>query len=319
MCLLASARNLPKYAMVALLGGGFLVFALQAQTDAAASPQSTQMDAYEAALKANPQDADARKGEVQTGIAEALKARRNRQNELALAYLLRARYWVPDDPELLLDLGIQEESMKLYHDADAAVTEAGRLRPDDLKTLYATARIKMDVNQMQASEEAWKRYLALRPDDATAHYGYGLLLQMLQRTDEAKEQFVKSIELQPKQAESYYRLGEIAREAGNIEEARKEYQEALAFDPTHAGAWTGLGVLAFRAKQYAEAEEDLEKAVQYAPDFQTAHYYRGLTLAKLGRKEESEKELAVAVQLADEQNSRKDQSRRLAPQPYQPQ
>ncbi len=59
--------------------------------------------------------------------------------------------------------------------------------------------------------------------------------------------------------------------------------------------------------------------MQYAPDFQTARYYHGLTLAKLGRKEESAKEMALAVHLADEQNARKDESRRLAEQPYHPQ
>jgi tetratricopeptide (TPR) repeat protein len=290
----------------------------QAQT-ASANPQSAQMDSYEAVLKIHPQDQDARKGEVQAGIAEALSARKAGQNDLALAYLLRAKYWVSDDPELLLDTGIQEDAMKLYRDADATLAEAQRLRPNDLKTLYAIARVKMDLNQMQASEDAWKKYLAQRPDDASAHFGYGLLLQMLQRTDEAKAQFQKSIDLEPNQSESYYRLGEIARDAGDTAGAMQFYKQAIVYGPAHAGAWTGLGILAFKAKQYQEAENDLEKAVQYAPNFQTARYYHGLTLAKLGRKAESEKELAIAVQLADAQNARKDQARSLAAQPYQPQ
>lgn len=283
------------------------------------NPQSERLDAFESVLKAQPHDATACKGEVDTAVSEALSARQAGRSEQALAFLLRAKYWVPNDPDLLLDTGIQEEAMKLYKDADATLAEAQRLRPNDLKTLYAIARVKMDLIQTQASEAAWQAYLKQRPDDASAHFGYGLLLQMLQRTDEARAQFEKSIELAPQQVESYYRLGEIAREAGDATQAKAYYQQALAHGPSHAGALTGLAILAYKAKQYDEAEGDLEKAIQYAPDFQMAHYYHGLTLAKLGRKDESEKELAIAVQMADEQNARKDQAKQLAAQPYRPQ
>src|SRR5579884_3005151 len=151
--------------------------------------------------------------------------------------LQRAKYWVPDNAELLRDTGIQEEAMKLYRDADDTLAQAQKLQPDDLKTLYAVARVKMDLGQMQASEEAWKQYLVLRPDDASAHYGYGVLLQMLQRRDEARAQFQKSVELAPDQSESYYRLGEIAREAGDALQAKQFYEKAIAHGPAHAGAW----------------------------------------------------------------------------------
>lgn len=302
-------------ALIALFGAAVS----SAPTANSTAPRSAKLDAYEHVLKQNPHDNTARQGEVETAINEALEAKRADNNDLALAFLLRANYWVPDDAELLTDIGIQEEAMSLNHDADTALEKAQQLRPGNPKTLYAIARVKMDLNQAEASEEAWKAYLAQRPDDASAHYGYGLLLQMLQRTDEARAEFRKSIDLSPHQAESYYRLGEIARNAGDATQAKQYYTQATEHDPQHAGAWTSLGILAFKAKQYDEAESDLEKAIQFAPDFQQARYYHGLTLARLGRKDESEKELARAVQLADAENARKDQAKRLAAQPYQPQ
>jgi len=302
-------------ALIALFGAAIS----STQTTNSTAPQSAKLDAYEEVLKQDPHDNAAREGEVETAINEALAAKRVGNNDLALAFLLRANYWIPDDAELLTDTGIQEEAMNLNHDADAALEKAQQLRPGNPKTLYAIARVKMNLNQARASEEAWKAYLAQLPDDASAHYGYGLLLQMLQRTDEARAEFQKSIDLSPHQAESYYRLGEIARNAGDAAQAKQYYMLATEHDPQHGGAWTGLGILAFKAKQYDEAESDLEKAIQFAPDFQQARYYHGLTLARLGRKDESEKELARAVQLADAENARKDQAKRLAAQPYQPQ
>ncbi|QNI30472.1 tetratricopeptide repeat protein [Alloacidobacterium dinghuense] len=302
-------------ALIALLG----VCKSFAQSDNSASPQSAALDRYELVLKLNPHDDDARKGEVATAIEEAMEAKRVGKNEVALAFLLRANYWVPNDAELLTDTGIQEQAMNLISDADAALTKAQQLRPGNPKTLYAIARVKMDVNQTQASEQAWQAYLAQRPDDASAHFGYGLLLQMLQRGDDARAEFQKSIKLSPQQSESYYRLGEVARNNGQSEVAKRYYEQTIEHNSAHAGAWTGLGILAFSTKQYEDSERDLEKAVKLAPDFQPARYYHGLVLAKLGRKDDSEKELAVAVQLADAENARRTQSKRLSKEPYQPQ
>lgn len=293
-------------------------FSQQTNLDPKFQAYADQLAANEALLKQQPDNPALRKQEIDAATAAALEARRTNHMEESLTFLLRANYWVPNHAELLLDTGIQEESMKLYRDADKTLAQAQQLRPDDLKTLYAIARVKMDLNQTQASETAWQLYLKQRPNDASAHFGYGLLLQMLQRIDEAKVQFQKSIDLHPQQSESYYRLGEIARDAGDVATARSNYEAAIAHGPTHAGALTGLAILDYKARQYDQAEALLEKATQSAPGFQTARYYHGLALAKLGHKQESEKELAVAIQLADAQNARKEQQKQLAAQPYKP-
>jgi len=293
-------------------------FSQQASLDQKLQAYADQLTANETSLKLEPDNQTLRKQEITTATAAALEARRTNHMEESLTFLLRANYWVPNDAELLLNTGIQEESMKLYKDADKTLAQAQQLGPGELKTLYAIARVKMDLNQTQASEAAWRSYLEQRSEDASAHFGYGLLLQMLQRIDEAKAQFQKSIDLHPQQAESYYRLGEIARDAGDIATAKSNYEITIAHAPAHAGALTGLAILDYKAKQYDQAESLLEKATQYAPDFQTARYYHGLTLARLGRKQESEKELAIAIQIADAQNARKEQEKQLAA-PYQPQ
>lgn len=304
-------------ATVAFLG--LSCVCLAQQEPAGPTPQSEKLDGYEEVLKQHPKDEMACHGEITEAIEEALTARRKGKYDLALAFLLRANYWVQDDAELLTDIGIQEEAMNLNHDADSALSRAGELRPRDPRVLYAIARNKMELNQVQASEKAWKDYLVLRQNDASAHYGYGLLLQMLQRTEEARSEFEKSIALSPNQAESYYRLGEIARNAEQVVQAEQYYKQGLEHDSAHAGAWAGLGILAYKAKHYDEAEQDLKKAIEHSQSLQIAHYYDGLVLAKLGRKEESTKELETAARLADAENARRKETKRLAARPYQPQ
>ena len=269
---------------------------------------SAQMRAFEKALQTDRSDAAARKNEVDAAVRFSLAEKREHREQAALWLLLRARYWVPDDPDLLADLGVQEDYLKLFVDADKALAEALRIRPNDLNTLYTVARVKMDLGQMQAAEQAWLSYIKQDPTNPAAYYGYGIVLQTLGRDDEACSQFMLSIKENPNQAESYYRLG------GNKADARTQYEQALARNSTHGGALTGLAILNYEEKKYDEAESELEAAIKSVPAYRTARYYHGLTLSKLGRKNEAEAELARAMQLSD----KNELQRQLVTQPYRP-
>jgi tetratricopeptide (TPR) repeat protein len=272
------------------------------------------MSPFEKALQTDRSDAASRKSEVDAAIRYSLAEKREHREQAALWLLLRARYWVPDDPDLLTDLGVQEDYLKLFVDADKTLAEALRIRPNDLNTLYTVARVKMDLGQMQAAEQAWLSYIQQDPNNPVAYYGYGIVLQTLGRDDEARSQFMLSIKENPSQAESYYRLGEISRRAGNKADARTQYEQALARDSTHGGALTGLAILNYQEKNYDEAESELTAAIKSMPAYRTARYYHGLTLSKLGRKNEADAELARAMQLSD----KNELQRQLVTQPYRP-
>jgi tetratricopeptide (TPR) repeat protein len=297
-----------------LVRGPFAISQSGPPPDPELNSAEAQMSAFEKALRADRSDAVAKKSEVDTAVQFSLAERRENREHAALWLLLRAQYWVPDDPGLLVDLGVQEDNLKLFTDADKTLTEALRFRPNDLNTLYTVARVKMDLGQMESAEQAWLSYIKQDPSNPTAYYGYGLVLQTLGRDDEARIQFKRSIDENPNQAESYYRLGEIARRGGEKADARSEYQQALARDSRHGGALTGLAILNYEEKNYDSAESELEAAIKSEPEDRTTRYYHGLTLARLGRKKEAEAEFSRAVQLSEATR----QQRQLVPQPYRP-
>jgi tetratricopeptide (TPR) repeat protein len=243
----------------------------------------------------------------------ALQQRAGGDPNGALTTLLSAKADAPHNFALLLDLSVFEDELHLLRDADRDVREARSIHPDDLKALYAEARVKMDLQDMPAAEGDLRTYLKGRPGDATAHYGLGRVLQMTQRSDEAKAEFERSIALAPNQAESYYQIGQMALDHGDYVAAQQECREALEHDPKHGGALTGLGIAAFRLKQYPEAIRSLEAAIAATPGYQPAHYYFGLALARTGQKEAADRELKLAAQMADEQNRREAQRLQLAP------
>lgn len=256
---------------------------------------------FAAVLRSQADSAAARDGEIKAATAAALADRQAGLADYALLDLVRAREVVPDSPELLLDLGIQEESMRIFHDADEALTKAHELAPQDARILYALAHVELDEQKMPEAEANLRAYVKVRPDDATAHYGLGKLLHMLLRYDEAKAELQRSIALQLRQSASYYELGEIFLEQDQDSDAKNEFQTTLSFAPHHGGALTGMGILAFRAKDYPDAEQYLKDAVLYASDYPKAHHYYALVLARLGRQDEAKREAELATSLDEQQ------------------
>ena len=260
------------------------------------------MRSYEAALKIQPASGAAQDGEVHAAVSNALSYRGAGDQDGALRTLLQARKYVPNSPELLKDFGVQADSMRIYKDADAALTKAHALAPGDPGILYALAHVEVDEQKAPDAEAHLKSYLQMRPQDATAHYGLGHLLHMMAREDEAEAEFRRSIALQPRQTESYYELGEIALDRHQDAAAKAEFERVLEKAPAHGGALTGMGILALHAKDNALAAKYLSQAIQYAPDYVTAHRFYAMALARLGQQEQSRREMAVAEDLSQQQN-----------------
>jgi tetratricopeptide (TPR) repeat protein len=255
------------------------------------------MDRFETVLAIDRANPNARHGELAAATELALTARRSGHPEVAFEVLQHARIKLPDDPDLLLELGIQATELYLYPAAEEALNAARNLRPSDPGTLYALARMETERQHLEAAEADFRIYLAAQPNDASAHYGLGHVLAMQQRTVEARAEFERSIQLQPVQTESYYQIGQIELEAHQDAKADALFRRVLERDPAHGGSLTGLGVLAFRAKDYVKAEQYLAAAEKSAPSYGPAHYYRGLALAHLGRKDEGDAELREATRL----------------------
>jgi len=243
-------------------------------------------EAFEAVLDADANNQQARKGEVEASEHLALEDRAAGRMDDALRALLQAQHYVPDSPKLLYDLGILEDEMRLYHDADTTLARLEKIGPETPELLYAIARVKLDLGQLGPAEEKMRRYLELKPDDASAHFGLGRIYRVGLQFDKARAEFERCIALQPKQTEGYYELGDAELQLDNYASALANFAKTLERNPRHGGALTGT----------------LQKATAATPDYQPSHYYLGLTLARLGRKVESSHELAIATELADRDN-----------------
>src|ERR1700728_2095465 len=258
--------------------------------------------AFEATLTRSPEDQQAQDGEVKDSEALALKERGAGNMVGALRSMMRAEDFAPRNAHLLFDLGVLEEEMRLYPDAEKVLTQSIRIDPANPQSYYGLAPGPLDGGQPDAAEQNMKTYLKARPDDASAHYGLGRIYELGTRFDLARAELQRSIDLQPVQTEAYYEMGDIALKQNDYVAALGCFQKVLARDGSHGGALAGAGQAFFRQKRYPEALDYRRRAVAAAPNYQPGHYYLGLTLSRLGQKEEADRELLTAQKLADEDN-----------------
>jgi tetratricopeptide (TPR) repeat protein len=273
-------------------------------------------DVFEAVLTTTPADLQAQDGEVKASEAIALRERGAGHMVDALQALTRAQNFAPHNAHLFFDVGVLEEEMQLYPNAETELAAAQQIDPQNPDVDYAMARVKIDKGQLDDAEREMKIYLLARPDDASAHYGLGRVYELGMHFDQAKAEFLRSTELQPIQTEAWYELGVVALKQNDYPSALPYFQKVLARNGQHGGALADTGQALYREKRYDEALVYLRRAVAAAPSYQPGHYYLGLTLNRLGQKEEADRELQTAQKLADEDN--KNASRRYQLTPANP-
>lgn len=249
------------------------------------------------AVRLDPGRSDASGALVRILQDRARAASATGDSQKALALLMDARKYAPDDPDVNSELGTMALQMSSWQEAVEAFQRTLKIREDDPLALYSLGRAFMGLSQFEDARQPFARFVALRPDDASGHCALGMTLAALEHVAEARKEFDRSIALAPAQNESYFRLGLIDLDANDLDEAARNLHQVLAREPKHAGALSALGRVAFEQKRYPDAINLLQQAIASDESLREAHYYLGLTFARVGRKAEAEAQLQIATRL----------------------
>ncbi len=199
------------------------------------------MDRFETVLAITRTNSDARRGELAAASELALTAGAPATLKLLCRCLQHARIELTDDPDLLLELGIQATELYLYPEAEEALECRSKAEVQTIPAFSTRSPAwKQNGSICRPLKPTFGPILPRNPMIASAHFGLGHILAMQQRTDDARAEFERSIQLQPVQTESYYQIGEIELDAHQDAKARALFHKTLERDPTHGGrspAW----------------------------------------------------------------------------------
>jgi tetratricopeptide (TPR) repeat protein len=241
-------------------------------------------DAYQACLKIDPADDEARLAMVKALLAldrhnEALDALRGRREDFD-TLLLRGG--------ALRGLGEDERAV-------ADLSRAVQLKPDDYDARYNLGFVLFRLGKAREAKEQLERATQIRPNSTEAHYRLGLVLKNLNESARANEELrqfeqKKKEDLQQTISATALTSGNEMLRKGNLSGAVNRYQEAIRLDPKNALAYYDLALAQARLGEHSAEEQSLRKAIELNPNLALARNQLGLILLGKGKTQEARRE-----------------------------
>ena len=164
-------------------------------------------------------------------------------------------------------LGICRTKLGEYDAAVAALLEAEKAQPKDLKVRDALAEAYTKAGRLEDAEAVYMAMAELNPPDANTYFRQAFqMYDGAGKFDKAVGPLKKIIELDPKNETNFYYLGMAYFKGQQYDQAVAAFQQSLAIKPDFPHAWYQIGSSYFNAKKYEEAAEAYKKYVELAPE-----------------------------------------------------
>lgn len=166
-----------------------------------------------------------------------------------------------------LRLGICRTNLKQYDAAIAALIEARKSQPKDLKVNKTLADTYEKAAQYDKAEEVYNSLAVIDPANASIYYRQTMTMyDTAGKPDKAVVPAKKIVDLDPKNDTNIYYLGLMYFKQGRYDEAIASFQQAVAIKPDLANAWFQIGSAYFQQKKFKEAAEAYKKYTVLVPD-----------------------------------------------------
>jgi len=152
----------------------------------------------------------------------------------ALVTYERAFQLDPEDPELLINLGLTAWGLKLTEGAETMFRLYIAAMPDSPLGYNNLGSVQCDLGQPDAAIETLRTAITRMPGETILWNALGTVLAEEGRSEESLVFYDESIRLAPTFARAYHNLGYAYQHLGRLEDALENYDQALALavDPT---------------------------------------------------------------------------------------
>ena len=253
----------------------------------------------------------------------------------------------PDDPKLLLDLGVAYLKQESFTQAlpvfqrlvdsgpdVAAARDAGLLyllttgylkqnpAPDGRRAVgtflnsippapasFVLCRVYFESGRYEEAAQQCRKTLAADATFPGAHRELGKAL-VSQHSPDAEAELAAAVAQAADDAVAAYYYGTALLQAGKAPEAAAQLERALRLDPAFWGSYFYLGKIKLQLQQPAQAVPLLRKAVELNPSASVVFYELGRALISTGQTEEAERVMQHVRDLRAEELQRDTQALR---------
>ncbi|HEY0107656.1 MAG TPA: tetratricopeptide repeat protein [Rhizomicrobium sp.] len=190
-------------------------------------------------------------------------------------------------------LGMALERMGHLHKALVTYQRAFDLDPEDPELLINLGLIAWNMKQIDGAARMFSHYIEACPDSPLGYNNLGSILCDLGRPEEAIETLRAAIFRMPEQPILWNALATVLAEEGRAEESLVFYNESVRLDPKFARLHHNLGYAYAHLGMLDESFQAYETALKFAKDpaerLETEHS-RAICLIGMGRLEEGFRE-----------------------------
>ncbi len=166
-----------------------------------------------------------------------------------------------------LQLGVCRTALQDYPAAVAALLEAQKAQPSELKVKLTLAEAYEKAGELENAEAVYGALAELNPPEAKRYYGQVYkIYDQAKRYDRAIAPAQKVTELEPGNETNFYYLGLAYFNAQQYEEAVAAFEKGIAVKPDFPHAWFQIGSSYINLKKYKEAAETYKKYAELVPD-----------------------------------------------------
>jgi len=187
--------------------------------------------------------------------------------DAAIAALLEAEKAHPTEIKVRESLADAYVKAGQLDKADAVYTAMAGLNPREAKRYYSAAFQMFDgAGKFEGAVGPLKRIIELDPKNETNFYYLGMTYFKAQQYDQAVAAFQQSLAIKPNFPHAWYQIGSSYFNAKKYKEAAEAYKKYAELAPEDASGWLNIGVAYNQAKNYEAALEPLKKCVELKPD-----------------------------------------------------
>jgi tetratricopeptide (TPR) repeat protein len=186
----------------------------------------------------------------------------------------------PKDFMLYVSKGNILRLLKRYQEAEAAYTEAIKIKPSYLAYVNR-GNVRDELKRYPEAIADYERAIKINPQYAVAYNNRGLVRYALKHYPEAIADYERAIKINPQYAGAYGNRGNVRDALKHYPEALADYNQVIKINPLDALAYNNRGLVRYALKQYPEALADYNRAIKLDPFYPEALKNRGIVRYEL--------------------------------------
>ncbi len=215
----------------------------------------------------------------------------------ALGIKLTQQY--PDHGVFWKILGAVQQNLKENEAAITALNEAKCLLPNDADILYNLGNAYFDLELLDEALDAYNTAITLSPAFDKAYFNLGSVYEEKEALDDAEVAYRKAIEINPNEVQPYLKLASILDKQDKVDEAISLLSTITNANHESEDLYLSLAIELGKNNKVDEAKQAYEKAIELAPENINLYNNYGLYLHQLTERQLAEQYFLLGIRRAD--------------------